>query len=156
MANPFAAGAALTNPLSALTMLPGLFGGQQVGPAAPAFNTGMSAGVSALSPAIGGGITGLLGNLMQQMPLTEESNPVTDAVRDAAPAQTMPGSMKDPNKSPEANDGFFNTVFNNLDQGFQSPSRMIGLGLLNQIDPRLAMGGAALQGLGLLGGQKVF
>lgn len=132
--------AALTaNPaMAAAMMIPQLFGGQQVGPAAPAFNVGRTAAAGALSPQLAsGGLGGLLSNVAQQ---TSEEPSVRQRVEDI--------------QKPKPD--FFSGFFNNLDQGFQSPSRMIGLGLLNQIDPRLAMGGAAVQGLGLLGGKRLF
>jgi len=50
--------------------------------------------------------------------------------------------------------GLFSKFFGNLDQNLQSPSKVIGLGLLNQLDPRLA--GLGLFGGGLFGKNKLF
>lgn len=48
-----------------------------------------------------------------------------------------------------AEGGMFNSFFDTLDTNLQSPSKLLGLGLLNRVDPRL--GGAGLIGMGLLG-----
>lgn len=52
------------------------------------------------------------------------------------------------------NETGFGGFFGNLDQNMQSPSKMLGLGLLSQIDPRLASGG--LLAGGLFGKNKLF
>lgn len=121
--------------MAAAGIIPSLIGGKQLGPMAPAIMP-QAAATGALTPQV---TSGLLGAAMQQMSQGEPDS--SDLV-----AQ----------KRDEKRPNFFGGFFENLDQGFQSPSRMIGLGLLNQIDPRLAMGGAAVQGLGLLGGKRLF
>lgn len=65
-------------------------------------------------------------------------------------AITLPASEKVPEKPTlsERASGFFG----NIDDTFQSPSKVIGLGLLNRQDPNLAL--AALVASGLLGGKS--
>ena len=62
------------------------------------------------------------------------------------------GSTPESLDTEEKSGGFmsgFNNFLGGIDQGLQSPSKVLGLGLLNQIDPRLA--GAGLLGMGFLG-----
>ena len=56
--------------------------------------------------------------------------------------------------APQGFGGKVEGFFGNLDQNLQSPSKVIGMGLLNQIDPRLAAGG--LLAGGLFGKNKLF
>ena len=65
-------------------------------------------------------------------------------------AITLPASEKVPEKKTMGDrvGGFFG----NIDDTFQSPSKVIGLGLLNRQDPNLAL--AALVASGLLGGKS--
>ena len=76
------------------------------------------------------------------------STPPVDTTNDEIMAQ-------DPRST--GDNGFmsrFNNFFGNLDQHLESPSKIIGLGLLNQIDPRLT--GPALIAGGLFGNRRVF
>jgi len=71
------------------------------------------------------------------------------------PAMTPPGMgpvpwQDDPNVAPPQ--GRFSGFFGNLDQNLQSPSKVIGLGLLNQIHPALPYAG--LLGMGMNWGRK--
>ena len=65
-------------------------------------------------------------------------------------AITLPASEKVPEKKTMGDrvGGFFG----NIDDTFQSPSKVMGLGLLNRQDPNLAL--AALVASGLLGGKS--
>ena len=127
--------------------MPNLIGGQQIGPAAPAFNLGgIMPPVDRLSPEVGG----LPAMLAQVMPQGGAENPVQDA-QAGLPEREMMGPPE-AQDDPLAGGGFFNSFFNNLDTNLQSPSKVLGLGLLNQINPNLALGG--LLAGGLLGPQS--
>ena len=123
----------MANPLMAMPfatpLIGSLFGTQQVGPAAPAFNMGGGPAMANLSTQVAGG--GLPTLLSQTMPEMGPPAPVDDAVEDVEQK------------------GFFDKFFSNLDTNLQSPSKVIGLGLLNRLDPRLA--GAGLLAGGFLG-----
>lgn len=112
-----------------MQILPSLMGGQQQATAAPAVdNSGL------LGPPIG-----------QGLPRFKAASNAQIGGVDAA--ITPPASETLPDKSP-ANPfiGFFDKLDNNL----QSPSKQIGLGLLGQQDPNLALAG--IIAMGLLGG----
>ena len=124
--------------LGASTALPAILqsimGGQQVAPAAPAFNTPQNP-VSTL---------GLPG-----------ANTFTPEMMDQDLMSSLIGSpLKKPPKPgdktiPDEGPGFFNNFFNTLDSNLQSPSKVLGLSLLSRLDPRL--GAAGLLGAGFLG-----
>lgn len=91
--------------------------------------------------------------LMAQAPAQDQMGP---PVGTPSPAEgDMAGQMGPPVElaGPE-NQGGFGGFFGNLDQNLQSPSKVIGMGLLNQIDPRL--GAAGLLAGGLFGQNKLF
>ena len=123
---------------AAAGLLPSIIGSKQVGPAAPVFQPGAS-----------GGVAGLLSNTMNQQAqqnnfgqgfqpldnlakLTGPMPPVDTTSDEAAPAEP---------ESPGGFSGFLNNAFGNVDANLQSPSKVLGLGLLSSIDPRLAQGG---------------
>lgn len=123
----------MANPLMAMPfatpLIGSIFGTQQVGPAAPAFNMGGGPAMGNLSSQVAGG--GLPALLNQVAPEMGPPAPVDDAMNEVQ------------------KQGFFDKFFNNLDSNLQSPSKVIGLGLLNRLDPRLA--GAGLLAGGFLG-----
>ena len=95
--------------------------------------------------------TGLLGPI----PQVGQSSDTPQVIRDPEAgtldeAIDLPASEKLPEKKSMGDrvGGFFG----NIDETFQSPSKVIGLGLLNRQDPNLAL--AALVASGLLGGQN--
>jgi hypothetical protein len=153
-------------------------GESQLGAPAPAFQPGTS-GFDALqlggdSPfgdqgavqQLGnGGISGLFGgDFLESLIGPQESRDQTLApqvtAQDAGPLGTTQAfeNPTDPNlleslQQPQEKSGF-GAFFGNLDQNLQSPSKLLGLSLLSQIDPRLAQGGLAAGGL--FGQNKVF
>jgi hypothetical protein len=110
----------------------------QMGAPAPAYNP--SAQMAQLAQ---------MGNFGQQDPtpvetsvkktesLLGENNPALEALRNTPPAAEGLG-------------GFFG----NMDSALQSPSKVLGMGLLSQINPYLGVVG--LLGSGLFGDKKVF
>ena len=145
-------------------------GGKQLGDAAPAFGGGAGSGVDALGlneeVSQLGNIGGLFGNSSiesligkpeergQELPQA----PVTPQAQDVAgPPQAPPFGPAEgtpefvgPSATPSgvSDDlGIFGKFFGNLDQNLESPSKLLGLGLLSQIDPRLAQAGLFAGGL---------
>ena len=146
--------------MALLSSLPGLFGGGQLGAAAPAFQPGMS----------GFRPRGLLSNEAEEATRIIQQGPNVPAMsiedligrpetrgqplaaqaraEDVGPPEDRAG--EEPPSLGDRVGGFFG----NLDQTLQSPSKVIGMGLLNRIDPRL--GAVGLLAGGLLGQRKVF
>jgi len=147
-----------------------LGGGKQLGGIAPPFQPG-------------GGVQGnFLEDLVKQLGLPSASalsmlagqnnfQPLEAAVTPPASALLGPSQAPDPlmgaggvgpaQVQPQEQGGLlgglgdkFGGFFGNLDENLQSPSKIIGLGLLNRLDPRLGLAG--LLGGGLLGKNKVF
>lgn len=81
----------------------------------------------------GGDLSGGFGNMMGQQ------------------QQMGPEPMRPPEELANEQTSPFSEFFGNLDQNLQSPSKVLGMGLLGQIDPRLGYG--ALAAMGLLGGK---
>jgi len=142
-------------------LLNALFG-KQLGGQAPAPQPGQSLGV-------GGGLFDTLQAIQQfapQQDLAGLIGPLGPQGEELSP-QTRPedfvGSPILPEQegppvsragSTEQQQGPFGKFFGNLDQNLQSPSKVLGLGLLNQLDPRLA--GLGLFAGGLFGQNKLF
>ena len=157
--------------LAAAKLASSLLGGKQIGPAAPAFQPGPMSLIGQTEPSgflqqllahdPTGGVGGVLGDIPQMNKPTKPA----DFVQEQAP-ESLGGFDKKPIQKFQTGEdlgelrpgggllGGFNNFFGNLDEGLQSPSRIIAMGLLNRVDPRLGMAGLALQGL--LGPNKVF
>ncbi len=139
-------------------LLQGLFNrGGQFGPAAPVFQPGMSG----FQP------QGLLGDQSQEATRVIQQGPDFTAQsleeligrpeqrgQELAPQVTAQDEMGPPEESPMTLGQRAGGFFGNLDQTLQSPSKVIGMGLLNRIDPRL--GAVGLLSGGLFGKNKVF
>ena len=116
----------------AMQILPMLMGGQQqVSAAPPVDNSGL------LGPPLGS----------EGLPRFKAASSAQIGGVDAA--ITPPASEQLGEKAP---DNPFIGFFDKLDTNLQSPSKQIGLGLLGQQDPRLAVAG--LIAMGLLGGSN--
>ncbi len=128
-----------------LSLLPMLMGGSTVGPAAPAPNLG------------GGGLLGGDPNAAAIAELAKQDNfgqPLSEALEEAETFQLpqVPADIQ-ADDGPSFLDrakGFGSGFFEGLDAQFESPSRTLGIGLLNQARP--GAGNAALGLMGLLGG----
>jgi len=157
--------------IAALASIAGsLGGGKQLGGIAPPPNLG--AGLGAMGP--GGDIEEILARLARQNNFgAGMGQPLESAVTPPASALLGPSQAPDPlmgaggvgpaqiQPQPQEQGGLlgglgdkFGGFFGNLDENLQSPSKIIGLGLLNRLDPRLGLAG--LLGGGLLGKNKVF
>lgn len=108
----------------ASTLLPGLLGGgTTVGPAAPAYNAGPSNGVAGLQPP-------------QALPPIEApppALPITQAMSglpDYFKAGSTPSTESD--ESDKESKFGFGDFLGGIDKGLQSPSQMLGLGLLGK------------------------
>ena len=132
---------ALGGPLGmGLSLAPMLFGGgTQVGPAAPAFNPGdpQSVGdqIPKLQPNVSGGLLG---------------GGVTDALQ-STPNYFREGSTPQPDTTADEKPNMFGEFLGGMDRGLQSPSQMVGLGMLSRLggnSPALPLAG--LLGMGLL------
>ncbi len=139
--------------------------GKQLGAPAPAFGQGGG------SPGLLGGPS--LGLDPQLLELLSKQTQPQGGVTEALAQQPQPQTVQAPGSNPlgisdtvnalpgvnqdvlgslgQEEGGGLGGFFGNLDQTLQSPSKLLGLGLLNQIDPRLA-GGGLLAG-GLFGGR---
>ena len=113
-----------------LPQLFGLMGGSQVAPPAPAFNTPGNP-VNALG----------LPEMRAASPTGGQNDIMSSLVGNPLKKPPKPGDKTMPEEPP----GFFNQFFDTLDTNLHSPSKVLGLGLLSQLDPRLG-------GLGLLAG----
>lgn len=149
--------------------LPSLIGQRQLGQAAPPFQPGMG-------PRVGSGLLGAI-NQQATRPILRPSDAVSQLdigeVGDepkapvgllSGPQSDSPASLSDlaaennfgQDFQPDyQNKGFFDKFFGNLDQNLQSPSKMIGLGLLNRFGGPPAAIGGLLAG-GLFGDNKIF
>ena len=164
------------------SILKSLLGGRQLGAAAPPFQAGPSLGVG--QDLGGGGLFDTLQAIQQFAQPQDISSLVGMQGQELAsqvraqdapqgspefmgppqgftgPAEGSPGfvgppqGFVDPNLPGEKPTGPFGSFFGNLDQNLQSPSKVLGLGLLNQLDPRLA--GLGLFAGGLFGQNKLF
>ena len=162
-------------PLDPNAFLQTLFGSKQLGAAAPAFNPGAS---NFQMQGLLGDQTQPAQQMIQQGPQLpfpsiesliggprEQGQELAPQVQDTAGLPTLQGmaqqqgqAIGDPGMGvPQQQGGFGQKVggfFGNLDENLQSPSKVIGMGLLNQIDPRLGAGG--LLAGGLFGKNKLF
>ena len=119
-------------------MLPGLLGGQQVAPPAPAYQPGVQGGLNQLT-AMGQDNLNMIPGLLQG-----RVNPVQDAMTGIEGAPEPPAET-----APEApQQGFGDAFFGSLDNTFSSPAKLIGVGLLNRQANGLGTG--LLLGKGLL------
>ena len=144
---------------AAASMAQGLAGEKQLGGMAPAHVGGGYGGAP-----LGGGLgqTPPMPNPPPSLeslgsPLASQQNEVMNPaqVGQMGPPAGGQGVMGPPEElAGPANQGGFGGFFGNLDQNLQSPSKVIGMGLLNQIDPALGAGG--LLAGGLFGKNKVF
>ena len=155
-------------------LLSGLFssiiGQNQLGAPAPAFNAGQS-NFDALQLGNQQDFSGILQAIQQNQPQSiegligspqEQGQALAPQVgaQDQGPLGTTQ-AFENPTdqgvleslQQPQEKSGF-GAFFGNLDQNLQSPSKLLGLSLLSQIDPRLAQGGLAASGL--FGQNKVF
>lgn len=125
-----------------MALLQQLIGGKQLGAAAPPFQPGQAVGL-------------LGGDAQPRLPMMDTIGGATDAVQELQPpiASGLGGPQAGQvQPEPEPQQGFLGDFFGTLDHNLQSPSKVIGMGLLNRIDPRLGMAG--LLAGGLLGGPK--
>lgn len=129
----------------ATSLLPQMIGSKQLGGIAPAFNQGNGIGSQVDSTALLDALK--VGRSTPDVPVTPQGG-VSDLVT-SKPSVFNTDEQNKELEGPSFGDRF-NGFFDNLDQNLQSPSKVIGLGLLNQIDPRLA--GAGLLAGGLFGG----
>ena len=168
-------------PLDALTgqLLGGIIGSKQLGAAAPAFQSGVSGFQPGGLLGPEDDEQNMLSQLMQTQsqaptsleellalqPQGQQEIPLAPPVNDTAGIPSLQGMAQQQGQAvgspgmtpPIAGGGFGEKVggfFGNLDQNLQSPSKVIGMGLLGQIDPRLAVGG--LLAGGLFGKNKLF
>jgi len=139
---------------------------------------------SGLSPGVGGGegfsFSDSLQNMLQEQPdleslVGEQGKELFPQVRANEPVTSLPPvfntEAQNTALAPEGTEGFvgpsntgdlgtgdqlgpFAKFFGNLDQNLQSPSKLLGLSLLSNIDPRLAQAG--LFAGGLFGQNKLF
>lgn len=115
------------------SMFPGLLGGNQVAPAAPA-----------IQPTSGPQV-GLMGG-PQTLPqpadfLPQQMNPIASAMQD------MPNPLAEaPEQEAEKPAGLLGNFMGGIDKAFESPAKLLGIGLLNQHRP-----GLGTLGLGALG-----
>lgn len=155
---------------AAASLFASLIGTKQLGQAAPAFGQGgMGMPVSSSSllsdaPTGFGGFSPQPSGLLGSPPIEEAIT--TPASVEGGATQSKPGfgggfttQQNEPVGPPEGLAGApsptgLNGFFGNLDQNMQSPSKMLGLGILSQIDPRLAQAG--LFAGGMFGQNKVF
>ena len=124
-----------------LLQLFGVMGGEpEMAPPAPAPNQGLFGNKPNLSE-------------IDNIPLPNNPVPTTEA--DPVPEFFRKGSTPpvDTTNDEMTFGDRANNFFGNLDQHMESPSKILGLGLLGQIDPRLAR--LALIGGGLFGNNKV-
>lgn len=141
-----------------------LFGGKQLGGIAPAFNSGAPPGTP-LGGLLGGGLLGqdpLQGALgavgqgqaaQQPGPLQTPGLPALNPVLANDQVSEIPESSFAPRQPAEEQGGFaqgFGNFMGGIDKGMQSPSQMLGLGLLSRLGGNsnaLPLGG--LLGMGL-------
>ena len=169
------------NPLtSVLGLLPSIIGQNQLGGIAPAFQPGASnfdalgisednifdaiQAIQGASPALS--IEDLIGPPQQQgqelAPQVRAKDAVTsmpsvfntDAQNTSLAPEGSPEQVGPQNIPSGDGLGKIGGFFGNLDQNLQSPSKLLGLSLLSQIDPRLAQAG--LFAGGLFGKNKLF
>ena len=158
-------------------LLSSIFGGKALGAAAPIYNPGASnfqmggllgdqtqpaQQMIQQGPSLPyGSIEDLIGRPQEQgQELAQQvtANDVAGIPSLQGMAQQQGQAIGDPGMGQAQESGGFGQklggFFGNLDQNLQSPSKVLGLGLLSQIDPRLAQGG--LLAGGLFGKNKLF
>ena len=158
MAFPFAIAAAL-----AIQAISAAAGQKQLGGIAPQSQPGESLGVGST----GGGLFDTLKAIQSFAPEQQDLTDLVGTQGQELPSQPRPGDFVGSTIIPEEVGvpesragsgqqqlGPFGSFFGNLDQNLQSPSKVLGLGLLNQLDPRLA--GLGLFAGGLFGQNKLF
>lgn len=167
---------------AAASLMAAIIGTKQLGGTAPAFTPGMS-GFDALGISSGDNVfdtiqaiqrapqqsTGLLQGLIgssqgQELApqVTAQDQPVTsmpsvfntDAQNTSLAPEGSPEQVGPQNVPSGDGLGKIGGFFGNLDQNMESPSKLLGLALLSQIDPRLAQAG--LVAGGLFGKNKLF
>ncbi len=168
-------------PLDPMSVFNSIVGQKQLGAAAPAFQAGTSGfQPGGLLGPDQGQPDDFLQQLMQsqaptsieqllaQQPQNTPPQPPQVQANDVAGLPSLQGMAQEqgqavgqPQTAPETPPGIFGGLgeklgafSGNLDQNLQSPSKVLGLGLLSSIDPRLAQGG--LLAGGLFGKNKVF
>ena len=132
------------------SILQTLFGQKQLGAPAPQFQPGESGGLDLGGP----DLASLLTNLGQQ-----DQGGVTNALQalPTPPQVTELPSVFNTDEqnsalTPETSPGFLGDFFGKLDSNLQSPSKVLGLGLLNRLDPKLGLLG--LLSAGIFGGNQ--
>ena len=144
-----------TKQLGGVAPTPDFGGGGQldtsIGPEGEAQSPELAALLQQLFSA-GGEQTGVVGEAVGALPPpidtpSVQANDVPDFFREGSTPQETPSFLSGLG---EKAGGFFG----NLDENLQSPSKVIGMGLLGQIDPRLGYGG--LLASGLFGKNKLF
>lgn len=150
-----------------------IIGEKQLGAAAPAFSPGQS-NFDALQLGDQQDFSGMLQAILSQSPVNpleqligkpeERGQELAPQVRANEQVTELPSvfntQAQNTTAAPEGTEGFvgpsatpadeqgvFSKFFGNLDQNLQSPSKLLGLSLLSQIDPRLAQGGLVAGGL---------
>lgn len=161
---------------AASEILKTLFGQKQLGTAAPAITPQAPGGfldrlstdpdevsglMAALAqqqnfapPAVTDPIAQLVGSPGARQFAAGPQDTTTDEQSPAAPLPGPPAAENDPIARPRGLGGLLGGAFENLDENLQSPSKVLGLGLLSQIDPRLAQGG--LLAAALFGKNRLF
>ena len=126
----------------------GMFGGKQLGDMAPAPNLGTTSPFTGMFPEMNNPYSGmsLLENLQQSGfggALTKLGQPPVDEVPEEV--------QQDPLNLPGKESSPFKDFMGGLDKGLQSPSQLLGLGLLSQLtDGHPAAGIGGLLAMGLL------
>lgn len=139
------------------------FGGKQLGPAAPAYTPGFNPGIQTPQMPEQSGFQllqdqGALGGLLGNFGGGKTAESVAPSIESPESVGYGP-SGQDPFNLPGKDEGgFMNTakgIFGGIDKGLQSPSQIIGLGLLSQLSGgHPAAGIAGLLGMGLLNRNK--
>lgn len=146
------------------SVLPGLMGGKQMGGTSPAFNPVPMGPITQdtqrddflkqlMTPKLPM-VPALLSGALAQTGVSDSQpaagpNPGGDGVGPPSPSPSHE-AFGPPDPSPRGKIfGSLGSIFNNLDNTFQSPSKTLGIGLLSEINPYLGMAG--LLGSGLWG-----
>lgn len=125
---------------------PMLKGETMMGGIAPSFMPGqMGAPLGDTAGMLQKGANGSIYDLINAMPQPDSTpvGPTPAEMGPPAPEMGPPTELMNEPSSP------FSGFFGNLDRNLQSPSKVLGLGLLGQLDQRLPLAG--LLGMGLMG-----
>lgn len=135
------------NPLAPAALFSSLLGGQQIAAPAPAITPPQAGGLGQGSDSL----AARLAALSTKAPPNPLQQAISQPASEILGGATAPISAMGP---PEAQSEGFGGIgdkvggfFGNLDQTLQSPSKTIGLGLLNRIDPRAGLAGLLASGL---------